>query len=291
MARGFVLMQLMITLVVSAMLSTALLFAIMQMSQSKIVLNTVTGVYGRIAIVQNQMERDVMSAFIPAQVDLLQTSTEKKEQEKPLEKIFYGTSREPGHRMELLTFITSSPLEVFYGVKNTQPKPRVARVVYRLVPDERHANSFILMRQEGTTNLQFDAYKQDATGSLRSFALIDGIQDFSISYVAIEVDAKEEKQTRVFKKTNSWDSTPKKEQKEASERQQMFVKKEQVKLPNQLEMKLTLWDSTFENTRMFEFVIPIAYKASEYEQPPQEQKKQEKKDEQQQSEAGDEKKA
>lgn len=285
MPRGFVLLQLMITLVVSSILATALLFAIMQMSQSKIVLNTLTGTYGRIAIAQNQMERDIMSAFIPAQVDLLQTTTEKTAQEKPLEKIFYAESNEQGGRMKLLTFITSSPLEIFYGIKNINPKPRVARVVYRLLPDERHANSFVLTRQEGTADLQFDAYKQDATGANRPFAVIDGIQDCSLTFVSIEIDSKDEEQKRTFKRVKNWDSAPKKEEKQSSGLAQMFVKKERIKLPNQVEMKLTLWDSTFDSTRTFECIIPIAYKASEYEQPPQKAATQEEKKSEQPNEA------
>lgn len=267
---GFSLIELMISLVIAGMLSAALMTLIVQISGIQERLTIMTSIYGRIAVVQNQMERDIMGAFIPAQVDLLQTSTEKKEQQKPLDKIFYATSKEGG-RFELLTCITSSPLEIFFGVKNAQLKPRVARVVYRLVPDTQRKNSFVLMRQEGFSDLYFDKYNQDATGQLRSYALIDGIQHMTVDYITIEQTTPkgDEKPKRTYvKKPGSWDSAPKEESAKESQEKKMGLKKEPIKLPNQAIFKLVLWNPSYTATKEFTYTIPIAYKASEYEMPP-----------------------
>lgn len=272
---GFVLIEVVISVLIASFLSTGLLTTIFQISRVQQTVNTVTYNNNRIAILQNQMERDVMGAFIPAQIDMIQTSTLKQEQKKPLEKIFYGTSKGNGGRLDVLTCITSNPLEIFYGVKNSKLKPRVARVVYRLVPDERRKNSYVLMRQEGTADLVFEKYTLDSTGELRPFAMIDGIQNLTITYITIEQSQAQDtkKIKRVYKKSTAWQSEQKKDGIPEQEKKQQ-VTKEPVRLPNYLEVGVSLWNSTFDDTRTFQLIIPIAYKASEFEQPPPKPKEQ-----------------
>ena len=48
-----------------------------------------------------------------------------------------------------------------------------------------------------------------------------------------------------------------------------MIKKELIKLPNQIECELSLWDTTHTSVTTFKYTIPIAYKASEYETPPE----------------------
>ncbi len=279
MRRGFVLLEVLISTLIAGFISTGLLITIFQINRVQQTVNTLSSVYGRLAILQNQMERDVMGAFVPAQIDVVQTSTAKKEQIKPLEKVFYGKSKGDGGRLDILTFITSNPLQIFFGVKDVKIKPHAARVVYRVVPDEKRKNSYVLFRQEGTSNLLFDAYTRDAQGEFRSFPMIDGIQNLTVQFVSIEQEKAEEKThvKRIYKRTFEWQSEQKKEQ----EKKPQLQKKEPVKLPHQLEIEVSLWDSVFESARSFKLTIPIAYKASEYEQPPikkEEQKKDEQKD-------------
>ncbi len=274
MMPGFVLVEIIISVLIASFLSIGLLTTIVQINRVQQTINTITNVNGRIAILQNQMERDIMGAFVPAQIDTIQTSTLKQDQQKPLEKIFYGTNKGNGGRLDVLTFITSNPLEVFHGVKNIKLKPRVARVVYRLVPDERRKNSYILQRQEGTSDLVFEKYKTDSTGELRPFAMIDDIQDLTIKYVVIEQSSAEDtKQTkRTYKKSSAWQSEQKKAPTAAQE--QKSQQKEPIRLPNYLEVTVSLWNSTFDATRTFNLVMPIAYKATEFEQPPPKEKEQ-----------------
>jgi type II secretory pathway pseudopilin PulG len=274
MKRGFVLIEVLVSTLIAAFISTGLLSTIFQISRLSQTVNTIANVYGRIAILQNQMERDIMGAFVPAQVDVIQTSTLKADQPKPLEKIFYGVGKAEGGRLDVLTFITSNPLEIFFGVKDVKLKSRVARVVYRLVADERRKNAYILMRQEGTSNLSFDVYKPDAQGEFRAFPVIDGIQNLSISYISITQTKPEAgaRPKRTYKKVGQWQSEQKKEQapKAPTTRIPLALgpKKEPIRLPNQIEVTLSLWDSMFQDVRTFQLIIPIAYKATEFEQPP-----------------------
>ena len=78
-------------------------------------------------------------------------------------------------------------------------------------------NSYVLMRQEGTRRLAFDAYTRDAEGDLRSYVMIDGIQRLEVQYGIVEQKtAGDEKKTvkRVYKKQKSWDSKPKQDEKQ-----------------------------------------------------------------------------
>lgn len=264
---GFVLIEVIISVLIASFLSVGLLTTIVQISRVQQTVTTITNINGRLAILQNQMERDVMGAFVPTQVDMIQTSTVRQATQKPIEKVFYGTSKATGGRLDTLTFITSNPLEVFYGVKNVQLKPRIARVVYRLVPDERHKNSYILLRQEGTTDLTFEKYKADSTGELRPFAMIDDIQNLTITYITIEQAADTKKKT--YKKSSSWQSEKKETPTSSPENAQLpRLKKEPVRLPNYIEVAISLWNSSFDDARTFSLIIPIAYKTTEFEEPP-----------------------
>ncbi len=258
MRKGFVLLEVMVASLIAALLSTSLLTTIVQVNRLQETVSTITSVYGRIAILQNQMERDIMGAFVPAQVDLIQTTTERKaEKVKPITKVFYG--KNAGGRLDVLTCITSNPLQIYFGIKDRKLKPRVARVVYRLEPDKRRKNSFVLMRQEGR-QLMFDAYKKDAQGAMRSYEMIDGIQSFSVQYISVEQKKSADgTMQRTYKKQNSWDSL--KPQTDPKKR------REPVRLPNLIELQVALWDSAYKVTRSFTVVIPIMAMSGEYKQP------------------------
>ncbi len=247
--RGFTLLEIMIVTLIAAVISTGLLTTILQISRLQETVNTITSVYGRAALLQNQLERDVMGAFIPSQVDMIQTTTVKQAQVKPLEKIFF--SKNKGEQLDLLTFITSSPLQIYFGITNIKLKPRVARVVYRLIPDTRRKNSYVLTRQEGTKPLRFESYNKDAQGDLRSYPMIDGIYSLSIQYISIEQktgDDEKKSVKRIYKKQKEWESQKKQDDKK---------KKAPLRLPNQIELHVELWDSTYTNHRPFMLTIPI----------------------------------
>jgi len=274
MKKGFALLEVMIASLIAALLSTSLLITIAQVSRLQETVNTITSVYGRMAILQNQMERDIMGAFVPMQVDLIPTTTQpKEEQPKPIDKLFYG--KMTGGRLDLLTCITSNPLQIYFGIKDTKLKPRVARVVYRLEPDKRRKNSFVLMRQEGQ-QLSLAGYKKDAQGSMRMYEIIDGIQSLSVQYISVEEKRSADGTIkRTYKKQNSWDS----------QKPQADSKKPRgpVRLPNFVELQIALWNTTYTSARRFALVIPVMGMSSSYGQAQEKQKKGEASNSQQQT--------
>ena len=264
MKKGFTLIEIMIGIVIAGMLSAGLFNTITQVGSVQQTISGLTSIYGRLAIFQQQIERDLMGAFVPMQYDVLPTQTGQKPSEhKPLEKIFYAESKGKGGRLDYLTFITTNPLEVYSGVKNVKLKPRVARVVYRLVPDPKNKLWFLLQRQEGTSHLSFEKYAKDAQGDFRAFTMIDGIRDISVQFISIEQkeDKESKKITYTYKRQPNWDSFVKDVAGQGSKEStvkgaQQPKERPWPKLPNQVEFTISLWDAN-KSYKTFTMTIPI----------------------------------
>ena len=281
MKKGYILLEILISMVVASILSVGLLATIMQVNDLQQTIVGLTSQYGRVSIFQQQLERDLMGAFIPAQVDMMQTQTGKKEDQKqPLEMVFEGISKggDKGGRLDYLTFITSNPLEIFFGIKDIKLKPRAARVVYRLIPDTRRKNSYQLLRQEGTAKLSFAQYKEKAEGEMRAYPMIDGIQDLAVQFIKIEEHKdKDGKNLKyVYKKSPVWHSIVKKIEGAAVQKPGARPpQKPRPQLPNWVEFKISLWDQTFKKSREFTFTVPIQVRVGEADLPPKEEEKKE----------------
>lgn len=300
MKKGFILIEVIIALVISSMLAISLLTFLYQLTQVQSVVDDIVVTSGRAAIVQYQLERDLMGSFVPVLADIQPTTTaeqekkeeqanqaekkeekpvEKKEKPKPIEKVFYGVRKDD--RLDTLTFITSNPMQVYGATEQaTKPRPRIARVVYRLAPDKQRKNSYVLTRQEGR-ELYFDAYKPEAK-EIPTYDVIDGIKDFSVQYIVLvekepEKKDEEKKVEREYKKLNEW-----KEQKERKEEE-----KQTPALPTLVEIRFVLWDSSYENDISYVFTVPIMaefkpqQKKEQQKQGQQAQKKQQQQKQQQ----------
>ena len=240
--RGFSLIEVMIALMITSMLLAGLFATIYQVGFMQRSVETIVSADERAAIILHQMERDIMGVFIPEQIHKI-IKKEDEDSKKGIDKVFYGTQKEK--QLELLTFITNNPLELYLKIKNVKPKPRVARVLYRLVPEKGHKNSFTLTRQEGQ-KLSFKEYKKDAKGSLRPFNILEGLASCSITYFKLEGAKKgEESKKNNYKKLNHW---PEKETAD---------KKKTITLPAYVELKIELWDNAYENKKSFSMQIPI----------------------------------
>ena len=262
MKKGFILIEVVIALVISSLLAISLLSFLYQLSQVQSVVDDMIVTSGHAAIVLSQMERDLMGAFVPVLADIQLTTTiaeekkeaeakkeerpaEKKEGPKPIDKIFYGVNQ--ADKLNLLTFITTNPMQRYGVAEQTKPRPRIARVVYRLVPDTERKNSYILTRQEGT-ELYFDAYKQK-TKEMPTYDVIDGIKDVTVQYTVLiekesEKEGEEKKTKREYKTVKEW-----KEQKEEE--------KQVPPLPTLVEIRFVLWDSSHQHDISYVFTVPI----------------------------------
>lgn len=217
MKYGFMLIELIVATLIASMIGSLLLTALYQSSRFQNSVDTMFDTSLRVGIVTNQLERDLMGAFVPTQArikdakeeeavekkdskaDAGKKSSDKKEEkkekiskpaEKPLEKIFYSTNK--GANLDTLTFITNNPLSVFVGKDVGVVKPKLVRVQYVLKPenDKEKKDTFTLFRQEG---IELDLAK---FGSTRSYEVINGIKEFAVTYTA-KIEKKEEKSQAV----------------------------------------------------------------------------------------------
>jgi prepilin-type N-terminal cleavage/methylation domain-containing protein len=310
MKYGFSLIELMIATALSSMIAALLVTALYQGSRSQTVIDSVFDTSLRVGIVNNILERDLMGAFVPTQArikdekedqedaedkkasqkketDTKKTDTKKdqadekqkvsKPAEKPLEKIFYGTRK--GENLDVLTFITNNPLEVYVGKDSGVAKPKVVRVQYRLqLENEKESkDTFVLVRQEST---ELDLSKFNAT---RAYEVIGGIKSCVVKYTARMVKKEEQKknatppagaqkeaQQKGAKPTadTAKQNTPPKTydyktmQDWVSERPQEDNKKEEETLPRvpyRVEIRIRLWNKkhTKEQEFTLSFELPV----------------------------------
>jgi len=288
MKHGFMLIELIIATLVASMVAGILLTALAQGTRFQAAVDNVISSSLRIGIATNQLEKDLMGAFVPRQAELSDKNAtqeeddeetpvvaddkknpskksenassdkkdQKKEKPKPLEKIFYATNKD-GH-FDTLTFITNNPLVVFVGKDVGVVKPKIARVTYSLKPESDNEQSYALYRQE-SNELDLAQYK-----NVRSYEVISGIKSLSITYTA-RIEKQQEKQKSAdaqsqekpkisyeYKTSKDWVSERKKEG--DKEQEQEFPR-----IPHSIEIKLILWDNKQqqENEYTLCYEIPI----------------------------------
>ncbi len=221
---GFTLIELMISTAIATMVAGVLLAALSQGNRSKAKIDDAISLSERIAIVANQLEKDLMGAFIPTEAEsssakaaaaqedeepkapdkksssakaTADTADNKKtdakatpaaekpaDKPKPIEKIFYSTNKE--NMLDTLTFITNDPLTVYVSKDAGEVKPKVARVQYTLRADEKDKKSYTLFRQE-SKELDLAEYK-----NVRPYELISGIKKCTVKFIA-RIEKKQEK--------------------------------------------------------------------------------------------------
>lgn len=240
-----------IALLISSLLAAGLFTTLYQISLVQARVTSITTVYTRAAVFLNQIEHDLMGAFIPTQTKIIQRSAQPgvmQSTEKNVEpvKVSFSSVVRDG-QLELLTFITSSPLAVYTKAKNAKQKPCVVRVVYRLVPDKVHKKSYTLLRQEGT-ELAFEKYDAEQNGALRPYQMLDGIAQMKIQYYIPDPKQEGDKKTIQYKKLTALSGSTSKEGEE-----EITI----TSLPHFVEITLSLWDSAYEKQTSFTMTIPL----------------------------------
>lgn len=291
---GFVLIELVVATLIAGIISGVLLLALSQSSRIQASIDKAIAMSERVAIVANQLEKDLAGAFVPLQAeskkegqsqqatqtesanktDTQKKSTEKekdlqpdkKKEQKPLEKIFQGTNKDG--MLDVLTFITNNPLTVFVGKDVGIVKPKVVRVQYTLKQDVENKNSYSLFRQE-SNELDLAEYK-----NIRPYELISGIKKLSVTFIMrtekktesssaqASLAAKptenkaQEQQKKVYeyKVQSEWTSE---HPKEMSGKEVNKKEPELPRIPYSVEFKMTLWDKQYITDQEFVFVCPI----------------------------------
>jgi len=165
---GFTLMEVVIATAIASVISVLLLQSISQINRTRSQLENRISLYSRAAIVQQQLERDLSGALSFTERDwkapegAAQSGDEKEPEGPPTFKLKNGKNSENqiyppslfvastrDGMLDELTFFTCNPLQQYWGPKAGRPRPRIARVTYRLVPEKNGTEkSYALTRQE-----------------------------------------------------------------------------------------------------------------------------------------------
>lgn len=278
-AFGFTLIELSIGLFLSSLIGTALYNAFFVTNRVVSIADNFISIDLRASLVENQLEKDIAGVFIPEQAapnkpqadksknekkDEQEKETpekknegeQKEKEQKPLEKIFY-TQNGQNDLLQMITFITNNPVKVYEKATNVTPKPRIVRVVYRLIADQENPESFKLMRQE-SSELDLKAFELNAAKPIRGFEIAADIKSITCEYIFPvkkeeqqankqgEKNKKEEKPKPEYKTIKNWDSDSQKDE-----------NKEQPKIPEFIRCTCNFWDNK-RNEEQFVFDFQIS---------------------------------
>jgi prepilin-type N-terminal cleavage/methylation domain-containing protein len=282
MKAGFTLIELMVSLVIASMLGISLTLFLSQTGLYQAAVENRANIYTRASVALHQLEKDINGARVPIENILHEQASKAKEKNplakqpaptpqeqgqpkeqkekseetvvKPFSHVFYAEQKDK--QLVLFSCITSNPLKIYWSHSLGAAKPNIARVVYRLVPDPKQADTYMLMRQEGI-DLDFANYDSKHAKSARSYEVIDGVKSVSMRFVLVqpqEKDAEKEKNKTAAHKiteyyTWNWPAAESEKKESATE--------EKSALPSLVSVTLSLWDMSHERSTEFVYTIPI----------------------------------
>lgn len=182
MKHGFTLIELLVVLTLTAFLLPMLFTSLYQCTEFKKRVDTLVDIHMRIGVAANQLEKDLMGAFVPVQAD------KKDAEKKEIEKIFFSVHKDK--QLQTLSFISNNPVQAYVGQKVGKIKPKIVRTHYTIQPEEDHPSSYILMRQE-SEDLDAESYKDYK--KILPTELLHGIKSFSCVFTACIEKKKEDK--------------------------------------------------------------------------------------------------
>lgn len=257
MKPGFTLLEFLLATALAGLLSVFLLSSLWSINRSVYLIDEVTHMDERAALINSQIERSFSGAFIPVQAEQeSQTEPEKNTQDEtskqlpvqenkdkkrpPLKKIFVSEHKEKN--ILLLSCITNNPLVVYWGEQWGKAVPRIARVIYRLKPEKKEGkqtvDSYTLVRQE-SDQLEFAAFDK-----IKGYEIAVGVKSFAVEFGVIE---SEDDATKI-KTVDRWDS-------DASA--STDDKEKKSTLPTTLKIRYELWDSQYKRSREYSYLIYI----------------------------------
>jgi len=260
-SNGFSLLELMVVITISGLLSLALYSIFKQSSRSVTVVTHKIDMDEALLLLYNQLDKDISAACVPllAHQEITKKEKEKKEKTKGAEepakeekteaiptikKVFFGQTRKD--LLHTFTCITTHTMSNYNAVK-----PKIARVVYRLESeslDTVDKPSYKLLRQEiydlTTTELE--------SSSQKSYELIGQLKNLKIFFIAQkkhdkENNKEEEKKPEEkieFTTETQWSSD------ESSVKNHIF-------LPGYVRFEGERWNNQYTSTTPFAFEYKI----------------------------------
>jgi type II secretory pathway component PulJ len=265
MKSGYVLLEVIIASAIAAMLSTILLTSMTQLTRSTAAAYSLMSVDMRLMLFFKQFEHDISTAFVPRvkkereEAQAAQTTTPASGQQQaqqsqrielePLPKSFIGKTVDG--RLQELSFITTNPIPS-YNIA----KPRIMRVVYRLVQEPERKDSLRIMRYE-TPELSLQELPKEST---QNFMLIDHVKDFKMEFVAYVQEPQQaasrpgQQQTQ----TGAQQPPPPKRKIVVQEWPSRDLEEQRANLiPDQVVVNMVLWDLNYKHETHVSYVIPI----------------------------------
>jgi type II secretory pathway pseudopilin PulG len=254
---GYTLIELVIVMLFSGIIISTLFSSFALLTRVSRAVDSLISFDARRALLANQIQKDIAGAFIPIQAlieekkELPSTAVDEKkvveiskepQEKKPKRLQDPFISKEKNNRLSLLSFISRNPLRVYQKEKGVIEKPRVVRIIYRLVEQKEKPGYFTLFRQEGT-QLDLDVYNKKADSASRMIEVADNIKDIKVTLAAEKKQEKKESK-KEFVTSSVW---PLKDEARA---------KEVELLPVQLELAVSLWDDR-EQASSFKLIYPI----------------------------------
>lgn len=280
--NGFILIEILVSLAISAIILTALYNFLYQANSSVTRVQRVSSIDTRDLLMQNQMESDLSSAIVlferkvksqdgqkagTAQASGAGSGAKNKKEEYedvPLKKCFY--SKNNGDNLEVLTFVTGNPLKAF-----KKPKSQICRIIYKVIQDKQKSRvgagrqadpiSFTLFRQESDL-LGFEEMEKSKPAS---YIFVKNIKKIAIEYtVAVKPEEKKDKKDDDSKasqgqksKASAQVSQEKKEQKVQYKSFKSWAEQEikntKKDRPDFCRIYGQLWDDVKKVSRNFEF--------------------------------------
>jgi prepilin-type N-terminal cleavage/methylation domain-containing protein len=256
MKPGFTLLEFLLATALAGLLSVFLLSSLWSINRSVYLIDEVTRMDERAALINSQIERSFSGACIPVQAEQDEAEPEKNPQDEPLkqlpaqeskdkkrpplQKIFVSEHKEKN--ILLLSCITNNPLVVYWGEQWGKAVPRIARVIYRLKPEKKVSkqmvDSYTLVRQE-SDHLEFASFDK-----IKGYEIAAGIKSFVVEFGLIE----SEDDTTKIKTVDRWDS---------DSSAQTDDKEKKSTLPTTLKIRYELWDSQYKRSREYSYLIYI----------------------------------
>lgn len=229
MKKGFAPLEIMLGLAIMSLVGGTLTQVLFQLTSSLKKVSFIADTALQELVVQNLWEKEFAGALVPELIPIEQEEKkqeqkkipekelkkeEQKEQKKTVlpPKAFYYQNR--AGNLELLTFITTNPLQVY-----DTSKPRLVRVIYRLLPDKKRENLFVLHRQETPEIMNEGVFENEST--IKGFVVATGIQKISLEFLAylqkqeLDKQVQEKKEEQKEQKKDN----PEKEEKELIKRE------------------------------------------------------------------------
>lgn len=295
---GFTLVEILLASAIAAVLSGLLFTVVSQLNRSIPTIDRRADTYEKASMVNAQLERDLSGVSAPNEFYARQklgakdkpqeqsSSEQKKGEEqkksaedkkaketaessstdeaakKPLEKIFYSTNKDG--MFEQVSFITTNPLQIYWGGKAGSAKPRVARVLYKLQEEKNlrknAKKSYRLVRQESPM-LDWDQFKSNE--AIKEYTLADNIRSMQVEYSAVLLPQEKGKEEKPVE-TDKAKGPAKKEiekKKDWSGKVEDDTQKDKPKrlplAPQLAQFDIVFWDEKQQRSTPFSFTIRI----------------------------------